>query len=144
MPGGALLIVKRALNHARRIALDLGTWLDEATSPPASLAGAFRAGGPPGEYHYQIQVERPDNIDIALDLIMNGQNHSQCRLKVTVIAADDPFAQGGHRITLQYDAQLRETITDTRGCAVFADVPLAAFHHLQLTVHLCEPDSDDT
>jgi hypothetical protein len=139
-PGGAFLIVERALDQAFQIALDLGAWLGGAAASGAGLAGALRAAGPPDEHHHKIYVDRPSNLDVALDMAVTDPEQGRCRLKVTVIEAHDPFAQGGHRVTLQYESQIREAISDTRGCVVFAEVPCSALQHLQLTVHLCEPD----
>jgi hypothetical protein len=53
-----------------------------------------------------------------------------------VVAAGDPFDQGGHAVTLRYEGHSAAAVTDERGCVVFSGVPHAALGRLQISVLL--------
>lgn len=138
-PAGEPLLLRRALDLGRTAVLEFGAALAAAVPQP-SVAGAFRANGSGGEYHQQIGIDESGELDVGIDLLLTDPLHELYRLRVTVIEASDPFAQGGHAITLQYEAHSREATTDERGSVVFADVPFRALGQIQLTLRLRPSD----
>jgi hypothetical protein len=132
--------LRLAAPSAREVLIDLGSTLLQAMSRP-QLAGAFRQNGTgaAGEFHHQISVGPPDPIDVGLDVALSDQQRSLYRLQVTVMAAGDPFDQGGHAVTLRYEGHSAAAVTDERGCVVFGGVPHEALSRLQISVLLNSP-----
>jgi hypothetical protein len=91
----------------------------------------------PEEYTYQIRGSSPDDMVVAVDFTLTDSDRQLYRVKVTVVDQDqDPFSQDGHRVTVHYEAQTVDAITDMSGCASFHDLPYTALPELQITVNL--------
>jgi hypothetical protein len=77
---------------------------------------------------------------VAVDFTLTDVERRLYRVKVTVIDQDqDPLSQDGHRVTVHYEAQSKESITDASGCASFHGIPYAALPQLLITINLRSP-----
>jgi hypothetical protein len=153
--GEQLAVVERTADVVRQVLISFTEMLVEAMRRP-HFAGEFRSGGTPGdhsllpapptksvgasslpnEFRYQVHGTPPDNLDIAIDLTLMDSQQALYRVRVMVVDPQDPFAQDNHRVTLSYEAQRLDALTDTHGCVTFTDIPYAALAQMQLTIQL--------
>ena len=95
------------------------------------LAGSFR-----GMLHgsYQHPKQDSDDLHIAIDISTPDQAGARCRVVVTVVDPQNPFAQEGHSVILRYGTEETRQISDHRGCVAFEDIPSEALPQLQFTI----------
>lgn len=153
--GEQLAVVRRTADVVRQVLITFTEMLVEAMHRP-HFAGQFRSGSAPddhrlvpatprdsvgasslpNEFRYQVHGTPPDNLDIAIDLTLTDLQRALYRVRIMVVDPQDPFAQDHHRVTLSYEAQSLDALTDTHGCVTFTDIPYAALAQMQLTIHL--------
>jgi hypothetical protein len=104
-------------------------WLD----PAGSFRGALHSS-------YQHPTQHPDDLHIAIDISPMDASGARCRVIATVVDPRDPFAQGGHSVTLRYGTVVDTQISDHRGCVAFVDIPSDALPNLQFTIVPHAPD----
>jgi hypothetical protein len=97
----------------------------------SDLAGSFR-----GMLHgsYQHPKQDPDDLHIAIDISTPDPAGTRCRVVVTVVDPQNPFAQEGHSVILRYGTEETRQISDHRGCVAFEDIPSEAIPQLQFTI----------
>lgn len=126
-----LIIAMRQLEPAGEFR-SLGPETENSSFPEGKM--------PPKGYRYQLQGPAPDDLVVAVDFTLTDIERQLYRVKVTVIDQDqDPFSQDGHRVTVHYEAQSKDSITNSSGCASFHGIPYAALPQLQITINLRSP-----
>lgn len=146
-----LLAVSRTLGAAREVVVVFTRVLVDAMQRP-NLAGGFRIQGSedessaaetssrseplPSEYSYSVRCSPPDHLDIAIDLTLTDTTRALYRIRAIVVDPKAPFAENIYHVTLSYEAQRVDKVTDALGCVVFTDVPYGALAQLQFTIRL--------
>jgi hypothetical protein len=122
----------------RGVQLDLSGLLAALQRPQrADGLSQHRADGPDlPAIHHEVRLGPPDALDIALDLAPSDRERSIYRLTLSVVQANDSFAQGRHQVTLVYDDKSVAAITDEQGCVVFGDVPREALGTLRIDLQM--------
>jgi len=95
------------------------------------LAGGFR-----GILHgsYQHPKQQSDDLHIAIDITTTDSAGARCRVIVTVVDPQNPFAQEGHNVILHYGTEEIKQISDHRGCVAFEDIPSEVIPQLRFTI----------
>jgi len=151
-PASFVSVVHVAVASLRRTLIEFSDALHGAMRQPA-LGGGFRSQGPPlnghrpgepvpglepdtppEEFRYELSAPS-DDIAVAIDFALKDPGRQLYELKITVISPDrDPYSQDGHHVTLHYEAQTAEGVTNATGCVAFPGIPYDLLPQLQITI----------
>jgi len=160
-PVHGIATVQVAATAFRRTLIEFSEALRDAMRQPA-LGGSYRSqalspaepepehkpdagldsADIPAEFRYELSQTCSEDLAVAIDFALKDAAQRLYEVKLTVSAPDrDPYSQAGHRVTLHYEAQTAEAITDASGCVAFPGIPYAMLPQLQITITPRPPDA---